>query len=64
MVTRVLWGLCLALGAMVAGIGIELHSSGAGPLVSFPVVAAGILFLPLASAGIERVTAPVRSSRD
>jgi hypothetical protein len=61
MLVRVLWALSLAVGAMVAGIGIELHSSGAGPLVSFPVVAAGILFLPLASAGIERATAPARS---
>jgi hypothetical protein len=41
---------------MVAGVGIELHASGAGPFVSFPVVAAGILLLPLASAGIDRVT--------
>ncbi len=56
MTARVVWGLCLAVGAMVAGVGIELHASGAGPFVSFPVVAAGILLLPLASAGIDRVT--------
>ena len=54
---RVLWGLCLALGAMVAGIGVELHFAGAGPLQSFPLVAGGILFLPLAAAGIERLSA-------
>jgi len=52
---RVVWGLCLAMGAMVIGVGIELHSSGAGPLVSFPVVVAGIMLVPLASAAIERL---------
>jgi hypothetical protein len=41
---------------MVTGVGIELHASGAGPLVSFPVVAGGILLLPLTSAGINRLT--------
>ena len=55
MTVRVLWGLCLGLGAMLTGVGIELHASGSGPLVSYSVVVAGILFLPLASAVIERV---------
>jgi hypothetical protein len=64
MAARVVWGLCLALGAMVTGIGIELHASGAGPLVSFPIVAAGIVFLPLASAGIDRVTRAAAASPD
>jgi hypothetical protein len=58
---RVLWGLCLGLAAMVTGVGIELHSSGAGPLVSYPIVVAGILFLPLASAALNRL-APSRTS--
>jgi hypothetical protein len=57
MTMRVLWGLCLALGAMATGIGIELHFAGAGPVQSFPLVAGGILFLPLAAAAIERLTA-------
>ncbi len=57
MTMRMLWGLCLVLGAMVTGIGIELHFAGAGPVQSFPLVAGGILFLPLAAAAIERLTA-------
>lgn len=55
MTTRVLWGLCLALGAMVTGIGIELHFAGAGPMRSYPLVMGGIAFLPLAAAAIERL---------
>ena len=51
---RVVWGVCLALAAMVIGVGIELHSSGAGALVSYPVVVAGVLLVPLASAVLER----------
>jgi len=62
MTIRVLWGVCLALGAMVTCVGIELHASGAGPAVSFPVVAAGIVFLPLASTGIERFLEPATAS--
>jgi hypothetical protein len=62
MTIRVLWGACLALGAMVTCVGIELHASGAGPVVSFPVVAAGILFLPLASTGIQHILKPGTSS--
>jgi hypothetical protein len=54
MTLRVLWGLCLALAAMTTGIGVELHLSGAGPWVSYPVVVAGIAMLPLASATLER----------
>ena len=57
MTMRVLWGLCLALGAMVTGIGIELHFAGAGPEQSYPLVVGGIAFLPLAAAAIERLTA-------
>jgi hypothetical protein len=55
MTVRVLWGLCLAIGAMICGVGVELHFAGAGPLQSFPLVAGGILFLPLAAAGVERL---------
>jgi hypothetical protein len=55
MALRVVWGVCLAVAAMVTGIGVELSLSGAGPVVSFPLVVAGILALPLASAGIERL---------
>ena len=51
-----LWGLCLGVAAMMTGVGIELHSSGSGAFVSYPVVIAGILFLPLASATINRFT--------
>jgi hypothetical protein len=51
---RAVWGLCLAMAAMAIGVGIELHSSGAGALVSYPIVVAGVLFVPLASAAIER----------
>ncbi len=54
MTVRVLWGLCLAVAAMVTGIGVELALSGAGPLVSYPLVVAGILALPVASAAIDR----------
>jgi len=61
MTMRVLWGLCLALGAMVAGVGVELHFAGAGALESFPLVAGGILFLPVAAAGIERLEARATS---
>jgi hypothetical protein len=60
---RVMWALCLALGAAVTGVGIQLYSSGAG-WVSYAVVAGGILFLPLASSGIERLAAVRVSSRD
>jgi hypothetical protein len=56
MTMRVLWGLCLALSAMISGVGIELYFAGAGPLQSYPLVVGGILLLPLASAAIERVT--------
>jgi hypothetical protein len=52
---RAVWGLSLAMAAMVIGVGIELHSSGAGALVSYPVVVAGVLLVPLASAVIERL---------
>ena len=61
MTMRVLWGLCLALGAMVTGIGIELHFAGAGPMQSYPLVVGGIAFLPLAAAAIERLS-PARSA--
>ncbi len=61
MTMRVLWGLCLALGAMVTGIGIELHFAGAAAVQSYPLVVGGIAFLPLAAAGIERL-ATVRSA--
>lgn len=54
MTMRVLWGLCLALAAMTTGIGVELHFSGAGPWISYPVVVLGIVMLPMASAAIER----------
>jgi hypothetical protein len=57
---RMIWGACLAVGAMVMGVGIELYASGAGRAVSIPVVVAGILFVPLAATVIERLfeTAP------
>ena len=63
MTVRVLWGLCVALGAAVTGVGLELYSSGAG-WISYPVVVGGIVFLPFASSGIERLTAVTASSRD
>jgi hypothetical protein len=53
-VLRVVWGVCLAFGAMVMGVGIELYAAGAGRAVSIPVVVAGILVVPLAAAVIER----------
>jgi hypothetical protein len=55
MTLRVLWGLCLAVAAMVTGIGVELALSGAGPLVSYPLVVGGIVMLPLASSALERI---------
>ena len=55
MALRVVWGVCLAVAAMVTGMGVELSLSGAGPLVSYPLVIAGILALPLASTAIERL---------
>ena len=51
-----MWGLCLAVAAMVTGVGIEMYAAGAG-LVSYPVVVAGVLMVPLASAGLERLEA-------
>ncbi len=64
MTLRVLWGLCLGVAAMVTGVGIELYGSGAGAMVSYPIVIAGILLVPLASAGIERLTPATTASRD
>ena len=48
--------MCLAVAAMVTGVGIEMYAAGAG-LVSYPVVVAGVLMVPLASAGLERLEA-------
>jgi hypothetical protein len=62
MTTRILWALSLAAGAMISGIGMELHFSGAGPLRSYPLVVAGFAFLPLAATMIDRVA--VRSRAD
>jgi hypothetical protein len=56
------WGVCLATAAMVIGVGIELHTSGAGALVSYPIVVAGVLLVPLASAVLERFVPSVVSS--
>lgn len=53
MVLRVMWGVCLAISAMITGVGIELHLDGAGPWASYPLVISGIVALPLASAAIE-----------
>ena len=53
---RLLWGMCLAVAAMVTGVGIEMYAAGAG-LISYPVVVAGVLMVPLASAGLERLEA-------
>jgi hypothetical protein len=36
-------------------MGFELYSSGATPLVSYSVVVGGILFVPCASAAIDRL---------
>jgi hypothetical protein len=57
-----IWGVCLAVGAMVMGVGIELYASGAGRAVSIPVVVAGILFVPLSAAVIELFLETARSS--
>ena len=62
MALRVVWGVCLAVAAMVTGVGVELSLSGAGPLVSYPLVVTGILALPLASAAIERLAPAAGSS--
>ena len=62
MTVRVVWALCLAVSAMVTGVGVELSLSGAGPLVSYPLVVAGIVALPLASAAIERLDPTARTS--
>jgi hypothetical protein len=59
---RLVWGLCLAFGAAVMGLGLELHAAGAGWGTSVPVVLAGILFLPLASAVIDRFLQAAPSS--
>ena len=63
MTLRVVWGLCLGVAAMVTGVGIELYASGSGALVSYPVVIAGVLLVPFASAVIERLT-PATTSPD
>ena len=52
---RVVWGACLAVAAMVTGVGMELHSTGASVLLSSTVVVAGVLLVPLSSAAIGRV---------
>jgi hypothetical protein len=58
---RVLWACCLAFGATVCGVGLELHATGAEPWLSVPVVVAGILLLPLTSAVLTRLgEVPVR----
>jgi hypothetical protein len=54
-VLRVVWGVCLAAAAMVVGIGLELHSDGAGVLASSAVIAAGVLLVPVCSAAIGRL---------
>jgi hypothetical protein len=54
MTMRVLWGLCLAVAAMMSGIGIELYLDGEGPLRSYPLIVGGIALLPIASAAIDR----------
>ena len=58
------WGGCLAVAAMVIGVGFELHSSGAGAMVAWPVVTAGVLMVPLASAALERFAPPSRASSE
>jgi len=52
---RVVWGLCLAVAAMVVGVGMELRSSGASTLLCATVVVAGVLLVPLTSAALGRV---------
>lgn len=64
MTLRVLWGLSLGVAAMVTGVGIELYGSGAGALVSYPIVLAGILLVPLASAALERLAPATTTSSD
>ena len=58
-----IWAVCLSVGATVSGIGLELYAAGAGRGISIPVVLAGILFVPLSSAVIERLFEPARPSR-
>lgn len=60
-VVQVLWGVSLAVAALVVGLGIELHLDGAGALTSYPLVVGGILLLPAVSAVLDRLgglTAP------
>jgi hypothetical protein len=61
---RIVWALCLAFGAMVTGIGIDLYASGAGRATGFAVAAAGVLFVPLASRAIDRLATAPASSRE
>ena len=61
---RVMWALCLAFGAMVTGVGIELYAAGADVWVSYPVVIGGIAFVPLASMGIDRLSGATASTRE
>jgi hypothetical protein len=62
LVLRMIWGLCLAVAAMVTGVGMELYASGAGRGTSLAVVVAGVLLVPLSSALIERLFEPARTS--
>lgn len=64
MALQVVWGACLAVAAMVTGVGVELAFSGAGPLASYPLVVAGILALPLSSAVLERLSPSASSPAD
>lgn len=56
---RVVWGLCLAVAAMVVGVGFELHSDGVGVAASSAVIAGGVLLLPLTSAAVGRLAPAV-----
>ena len=49
-----MWGMCLAVAAMVTGVGIEMYAAGAG-LISYPVVVAGVLMVPVVSAALQRL---------
>ena len=55
MTQRLIWALCVMASALVTAVGIESYLEGASAVVSYPVVVAGMLLLPFASAMIDRL---------
>lgn len=55
MTMRVLWGLCVAVAALMTGSGLQIFLEGGPAVASYPLVVAGILLLPAGSALLQRL---------